>query len=151
MHHVVVVGRLQGAAHLLHDVDHLVNRETAHPLQRIAQILPPEELHHHVGAPVRQLIEVQHVHDVRVSQLGGHLGLPAETGKDFPVTGRVGVEQLHREGLLGQPHVAGFIHRPHAAGSDLPLNAVGIAEHLTDDAVGRRLGAHCLLRTGLIG
>jgi hypothetical protein len=74
---------------------------------------PLEELHHQVRIALRRAVEVDHVHDVRVPQAGGHLGLAAKAGQHLLVRGEVA--QQHLDGVAArEARVGGLVDLAHA-------------------------------------
>ena len=125
-----LVDHLQGAPHLLYELDHLVRRQLLHAIQPRLQVLPLQVLHHHVGLAAGQLVEVHHVDDVGVAQLRHDLGLPAEARVDHRVGHHLGVEDLHRDALAPQAHVLCLVDDAHPPLRDAAEDLVGIVKYL---------------------
>ena len=126
------VGRLQRRADLPHDAGDLLEIERLAARAR-REALALEVFHHQVRLAGGQGVEVEHLHDVRVLQPRGDLGLALEAGQRL--LGQLAIDVQHLDGdlLAGQPAVAGQPHLAHASAAELALDLVGLG----DDDAGR--------------
>ena len=110
--HPQVVRRLQGRGHLVHDGHHRGQRQGALALHPHRQVLALDQLHDQVRAPVGTLVEVDHLHDVRVAQAGNDLRLTPEALQELRVGRRLVPQQL--QGVsVGQARVFDLVHLTH--------------------------------------
>ena len=130
VHDALLMDPGQGAGGLVQQLRHLLRRQGATPLQARRQLLPLEELHHHVRLTALQLVEVGDGDNVRVAQAGDDLGLHHEAGARGGVLHHGLVQHLDREPLLGQAHMLRLVHLAHPAPGHEAADPVGLVQDL---------------------
>src|SRR5690606_26695401 len=103
-------------------------------LERGAQLLSVEKLHHQAEAPVVGRLKVDDLHDVLVRQQLAHLELTLEALDGHRIAHDVRVQ--HLDGAVAPlDHVEGFVHAPHAPVGHYPPDLVAPEQHLPDPGV----------------
>ncbi len=115
------------AADLAEDRHHAVERERA-GLEVLRERRALEVLEHEVGRAVGHHVVVGDADDVRMAEPGGDLGLALEAAQDL-FAGEVGVQELDRDLLAGQPAMRRQEDRAHAATADQGFDRVGLGDH----------------------
>ncbi|MFT3768182.1 MAG: hypothetical protein QM820_22250 [Minicystis sp.] len=109
----VLVGALQGAAHLLHQRLGGGEAEAAAALEQLGEGEAAEQLHHEVRDGVVDGAVVHDLHHVRVRDARGGAGLALEAGDERGVArGALGADELHRDVGL-ERDVTRRPHDPH--------------------------------------
>jgi hypothetical protein len=127
---VLAVRRGHRGSHLADDGQHVLERHGA-VLDALRERLALQVLEDEVRRAVGGDVEVGDVDDVGVVELRGDQRLAPEPRHDL-VVGHLGVEQLDRDLLAGQPAVARDEDGAHAAAPDHRLDRVGIGDHRAD-------------------
>ncbi len=135
--------RFHRAAHGVEDRQRPLGFEPAFALQHVAQVLAAHQLHHEVGAAVRQRAVVEDRHDGRMLQAGDDLRLAPETLARVGVAEQFSAHHFQRDEPV-EPYVARAVHGPHSAARDELFDAVLVVHyarhrgrHLHQRAVGR--------------
>ena len=126
MDHAALVGVVSRLADLCRQGDHLADAQVSlggvQALQAGLQGLPHDELHHHV-IQVAIVAEIEHLHDIGMSQVRHRGGFFFEAAEEFRVVGEVGMDQLdgYRPAQVG---VISLVHRGHASLADQRLDLI---------------------------
>ena len=120
----VAVGVVQALAGLFDDRDGLVDLQPAIVTQDLRAGLPLDVLHHDEVLP-RLLVQarVEDLHDVRVYQTRGGLGLALEARDERRILGEVLGQQLDRHTPF-QAHIEREVHRRHPPEPEPALQTV---------------------------
>ena len=132
--------RGERAAHLTTDGGGHARLERSLALHVRRELLALDELADEVGRSVREVVDVEHVDDVRVRERARALRLAHEPGDDLVVRCEVGVERLDGEATLLQAEVPRLVHSTHAAFADDADDLVRLAEELADEGIDGRVG-----------
>ena len=122
MDHAGAVRGGQPRADLAHDRQHLLDRQRA-ARQPVGERLTLQEVEHQVRRAVGELVEVDDLDDVGVTDARRGLGLVAEPRERLLVA-LIRVQRLDRDLLAGQPVVPRDEHGAHAAAPDQRLDRV---------------------------
>ena len=126
MHEVLGVRGGEPERDLAEDPRHPLGRKRGLLEDHLIQRLAAQDFHHHEVEPERGDAEVDHLDHVRVIDLGGGLGLPAQALGELPIARHLPVEELDRvldpEDLVGRPVDAGH-----------PALAEALADHVAID------------------
>ena len=106
------------------------------PLEQGAETLARHQLHGDEGPPVLGLAEIVDLNHVRVVDLGGVRGLPAEAGERVQVAREVAPQQLDGRRTL-QPNILRLEHLPHAAGAEPLGEEISLADDAAEHVVCR--------------
>ena len=123
------------------DIDHILERlRQGHLLfglvdlgQAVLQGFAGHELLHHIVQPL-VVVEIKHLDDVGMAQLGNRLGLILEAVDESWVVGKVRVDQLDCYRTL-QVRIDGLEHSRHAPLPEHLLDLIAPTEHLANPSV----------------
>ena len=129
------VGSAQRTTHLTADRRRHSRRERAARRHEIRELFALHELADEVRRAVGEMVNVEHVDDVRVRERARALGLAHEARDDLVVGREIGVERLHREAALLETEMPRLVDASHAAFADDADDLVRLAEELADQRI----------------
>jgi len=117
---------VQRLGDLLDDADGRGRGERAGVVDPLGQRLPFEHLHHQIGVSLIGDVEVEHLHDMRMTQRRGDLRLLAEAGQHLSILLEATVKDLDRDlsgeaGVIGQEDLSASTFRDGAHDAIRPL------------------------------